>query len=91
MRTKPARRIVIDPVCEMDVVAMTAPGISYSGRRIYYFCSMPCKQAFDQDPEHYIQRIARAAVEARHRNDEGRTKGRRVVRRRIAERHIISV
>lgn len=90
MRTRPARKIVIDPVCEMDVVAATSPGISYSGRRVYYFCSIPCKQAFDQDPEHYIQKIARAAIESRHRKVDGRSSGRRETRRRTPERQTVS-
>ncbi|MBV9080280.1 MAG: YHS domain-containing protein, partial [Elusimicrobia bacterium] len=38
--------MVVDPVCEMDVLAAKAPCVSYSGRRVYHFCSPRCKLEF---------------------------------------------
>lgn len=43
-----------DPVCGMEVDPQRAPGTTlYRGRR-FYFCSEPCKRAFDADPERYL-------------------------------------
>ncbi len=72
------RRIVVDPVCGMDVYAAKAPFISYSGRRIYYFCSVRCKQEFDLAPQYHLDRLSgyerRVASEDRraHRRLENR-------------------
>jgi len=50
-----------DSVCGMDVREEDAAGVSeYRGRR-YFFCSIPCKKAFDADPERYL--AAEAAPE----------------------------
>lgn len=76
------RRIVVDPVCEMDVLSAKAPCISYSGRRIYYFCSPRCKQEFDLSPTFHLDRLARTAAESRRRLVEGRQPGRRNSNRR---------
>ena len=86
MKTKPTRKIVVDPVCEMDVKVAQSPGVSFSGRRTYYFCSMQCKQEFDRDPEFYVRKIARAAVESRNREGLGKSKGRRALHRRTTSR-----
>ena len=44
-----------DPVCGMDVDPKTAAGSSeYKGQK-YYFCSVGCKKAFDQEPEKYVK------------------------------------
>jgi YHS domain-containing protein len=44
----------IDPVCKMQVDEKNAPATSeYKGKK-YYFCSVGCKKAFDQNPEKYI-------------------------------------
>ena len=74
------RKIVIDPVCEMDVVTTTAPFISYSGRRLYHFCSHRCKMEFDLAPTFHLDRSARPDLEERHRR--GRGSGRRLENRR---------
>ena len=43
-----------DPVCGMDVDPAKAAATSeYAGDR-YYFCSEPCKQAFDANPTEFI-------------------------------------
>ena len=80
------RRIVVDPVCEMDVMSATAPCISYSGRRIYYFCSPRCKQEFDLSPTFHLDRLARTAAESRRRLVDGRRPGRRHGNRRRSSR-----
>jgi Cu+-exporting ATPase len=47
-------QMAIDPVCKMEVEESTAAAISqYKGKK-YYFCSVGCKKAFDQDPEKYL-------------------------------------
>jgi YHS domain-containing protein len=80
------RRIVVDPVCEMDVLSAVAPCISYSGRRIYYFCSPRCKQEFDLSPTFHLDRLARTAAETRRRLVDGRKPGRRHENRRRSMR-----
>ena len=46
--------MVIDPVCKMEVQENKAAATSdYRGKK-YYFCSVGCKKAFDQDPEKYL-------------------------------------
>jgi YHS domain-containing protein len=64
----------------MDVVAARAPGLSYSGRRVYHFCSIPCKQRFDANPDYFVEKMARAQIEERHRY--GKSPGRRAEQRR---------
>lgn len=43
-----------DPVCSTEVEAAKAAGASTVGDRIYYFCSLACKQQFDADPSKYV-------------------------------------
>lgn len=45
---------VHDPVCHMDIDPATAAGTSEYKGQTYYFCSLGCKKAFDQDPEKYL-------------------------------------
>ena len=46
--------MVIDQVCKMEVEESKAAATSeYKGKK-YYFCSVGCKRAFDQDPEKYL-------------------------------------
>lgn len=48
--------MAIDPVCKMEVDENKAAATSeYEGKK-YYFCSVGCKQAFDQNPEKYLRR-----------------------------------
>jgi len=43
-----------DPVCGMEVREESAAGVSeYHGKK-YYFCSIPCKTSFDEDPEKFL-------------------------------------
>lgn len=44
-----------DPVCGMTVTYETAEARSEYNGQTYYFCSLGCKQQFDQDPEKYVQ------------------------------------
>ena len=44
-----------DPVCDMDVDPEDAAGRSEYGGRTYYFCSVACKQSFDENPEAYLK------------------------------------
>jgi len=43
-----------DPVCGMDVTFETAQARSEYEGQTFYFCSIDCKESFDQDPEKYI-------------------------------------
>jgi len=46
--------VAIDPVCKMPVDEKKAAATSdYKGKR-YYFCSVACKKAFDEEPEKYL-------------------------------------
>ena len=46
--------MVIDPVCKMEIEENKAVVTSeYKGKK-YYFCCIPCKKAFDQNPEKYL-------------------------------------
>jgi YHS domain-containing protein len=44
-----------DPVCDMEVDPQTAPKSEFQGQT-YYFCSLACKQAFDENPKEYVER-----------------------------------
>jgi Cu+-exporting ATPase len=43
-----------DPVCGMEVEEADAPATSEYQGRTYYFCSVDCKEEFEQDPESYL-------------------------------------
>jgi Cu+-exporting ATPase len=43
-----------DPICGMDVTYETAQARTEYNGDTYYFCSLECKETFDQDPEKYI-------------------------------------
>jgi len=46
--------MAIDLVCKMEVEESKAAATSeYKGKK-YYFCSVGCKKAFDQNPEKYL-------------------------------------
>lgn len=45
-----------DPVCGMDVEEGKAAATSSHGGKTYYFCSVGCKEAFDKEPQRYIER-----------------------------------
>jgi YHS domain-containing protein len=43
-----------DPVCKMQVDEQKAPKSEYKGRE-YYFCSLDCKEQFDNNPQRYAE------------------------------------
>ncbi len=43
-----------DPVCGMSVETASAKRTEYEGRT-YYFCSLMCLRAFEDDPERYLK------------------------------------
>ncbi|HEX7395074.1 MAG TPA: YHS domain-containing protein [Anaerolineaceae bacterium] len=44
-----------DPVCGMEIDPKTAAGKSDYQGQTYYFCSVGCKKAFDQEPQKYVK------------------------------------
>jgi len=44
----------IDPVCGMEVTQKKPPTSTF-GEQQYFFCSRECKDAFEKDPEHYLE------------------------------------
>ena len=44
-----------DPVCGMDVTYESAQARSEYDGQTYYFCSIECKEAFDREPEKYME------------------------------------
>jgi Cu+-exporting ATPase len=54
-----------DPVCGMNLEAVTAAGQTEYKGRSYYFCGTKCKEKFDHSAEQYLislQKRRRAAV-----------------------------
>jgi Cu+-exporting ATPase len=45
---------VVDPVCKMAIEDKDAVAISKYKGTTYYFCSMPCKEDFDKNPESFL-------------------------------------
>ncbi len=43
-------RMVMDPICKMEVDPATAQWTSKHDGKMYYFCAPGCKEMFDQDP-----------------------------------------
>lgn len=44
-----------DPVCGMEIEQSAAPATSnYQGARIF-FCSLECKEEFDENPSQYVE------------------------------------
>jgi len=43
-----------DPVCGMMVEPQTAVASAEHDGKTYYFCSMDCKEEFEEDPESYV-------------------------------------
>jgi len=50
-------RLVIDPVCGMELHEPDAGSSVYEGKT-YYFCSPDCKEEFDEDPKLYVHNRA---------------------------------
>lgn len=47
--------MAVDPVCKMKVAEKTAKYRSDYQGRTYYFCAQICKEAFEENPEKYLQ------------------------------------
>ena len=45
---------IVDPVCWMDVAVKSIAGKSDYKGQTYYFCSVGCKETFDNEPELFI-------------------------------------
>jgi Cu+-exporting ATPase len=43
-----------DPVCRMDIDPEDSAGESVYLGETYYFCSVECKQKFDEFPHEYV-------------------------------------
>ena len=47
--------MTIDPVCGMEVDEKTAEAkVEYKGQT-YYFCAIACKEAFQDNPEEFLE------------------------------------
>ncbi|MBI4459349.1 MAG: YHS domain-containing protein [Acidobacteria bacterium] len=47
--------MAIDPVCKMQIdEARVAATTTYQGTT-YYFCALRCKEAFEKNPEKYVE------------------------------------
>ena len=46
--------MVMDPVCGLEIDPETAAEISEHEGVVYYFCSLPCKDSFEEAPEKFI-------------------------------------
>jgi len=44
-----------DPVCGMQISRLTAIEECLYQDKFYYFCSRTCREAFEQEPEKYVQ------------------------------------
>ena len=44
-----------DPVCGMEIDSSQAAAQSQYQGQTYFFCSVECKQKFDQDPKQYVK------------------------------------
>lgn len=49
--------LVRDPVCEMHIDPEYAADLDFYKGKILYFCSNPCKEKFEADPEKYFKAI----------------------------------
>ncbi|HVZ15483.1 MAG TPA: YHS domain-containing protein [Terriglobales bacterium] len=47
-----------DPVCGMDIDESKAAGSSEHNGQEFYFCSLQCKQKFDENPNQYARKTA---------------------------------
>ena len=63
---KEVRGMAKDPVCGMTVDEKKAPAKSDYKGNTYYFCSVACKKAFDQNPAKYTEGSRGAAHSEHH-------------------------
>jgi YHS domain-containing protein len=50
--------MAVDPVCGMQLDEKKSAATSEHVGREYYFCSLQCKQKFDQDPAQFTRKAA---------------------------------
>ena len=50
--------MAVDPVCGMELDRNNAVATSEHDRREYHFCSLQCKQRFDQNPSQFTRKTA---------------------------------
>lgn len=55
MTERTPSKTAIDPVCGMEVDRATTKHTSEYGGRRYYFCSLMCRKAFEDDPQRYLK------------------------------------
>lgn len=55
--------MVKDPVCGMEVDEKEAAGKSECKGQTYYFCSLGCKKAFENEPEKYVEKTQGQSLE----------------------------
>lgn len=58
----------LDPVCGMEVNPASAEAYSEYGGQTFYFCSRQCKEAFDRNPERYVDDTDRAQARVNREN-----------------------
>lgn len=46
----------IDPVCKMDVSKLKIAATAAFESKTYGFCSVECKEAFEKEPQKYVQK-----------------------------------
>ena len=61
---------VKDPVCGITIDSESAKGHLDVRGRTYYFCSAECRQAFEAQPERYVEGGARSAAEEGQRLEQ---------------------
>ena len=59
----------LDPVCKVEVNPESAEAQAEYCGLTFYFCSETCKEAFDRDPERYIDDTDRAQIRAQRSQD----------------------
>ena len=57
-----------DPVCGMEIDERTAAGRSKYRGVTYYFCAPGCMQAFDEEPEKFVNLSGQQMKEDIHRD-----------------------
>ena len=50
---------VVDPVCGMIIDSQDARATADYQGQTYYFCSSGCKNAFEKDPQRYVEKQQR--------------------------------
>ena len=59
----------LDPVCKAEVNPASAEAQSEYSGLTYYFCSAACKDAFDREPDRYLDETDRAQIRAERSQD----------------------